>query len=143
MIALSIAIAALVNLMPRIRIREPAIAFAFGLFHGFGFAYVLGDIGLDREYLALSLFGFNVGVEIGQVAIICALFPVLFVLRRRSVYLHGLRWVSLGLMAIAMLWFLERALDFNLPLVPMVKRQVEIPRSPRSSRVRRDAGNPP
>jgi len=125
-IALSIAIAALVNLMPGIRLREPAIAFAFGLFHGFGFAYVLGDIGLDREYLVLSLLGFNIGVEIGQIAIICALFPILFLLRRRGVYMHGLRWGSIGLIAIAMLWFLERALDFNVPLVPLVKQMFGI-----------------
>ncbi len=121
-IALSIAAAALVNLLPRIRIREPAIAFAFGLFHGFGFAYVLGDIGLDREYLTLSLLGFNIGVELGQLAIICAIFPILFVLRRRGVYKHILRWGSLGLIAVAMLWFLERALDFNVPLVPIAKQ---------------------
>jgi hypothetical protein len=77
-IALSIAIAALHNLFPLARINEAAIAFVFGLFHGFGFASVLGSLGLGTDHLVLSLLGFNVGVEIGQVAIIAAVFPVLF-----------------------------------------------------------------
>jgi len=121
-IALSIAVAALLNLMPWIRIPEPAIAFGFGLFHGLGFAYVLGEIGLEHEYLVPSLLGFNMGVEIGQVAIILVLFPVLFLLRQRGVYRHLFRWVSAALIAVALLWFFERALGFNLPLIPIARQ---------------------
>lgn len=117
-IAASIAAAALANLTPRLNVREWLIAFAFGLFHGFGFATVLGDIGMGREFLVLSLLGFNIGVEVGQVAIICLAFPILFALRREPVY----RWIrilgSLFLIAVALYWFTERAFGIDIPLVP-------------------------
>ena len=58
------------------------MALLFGLLHGFGFAGALADIGLPREQLALSLFLFNVGIEIGQIAIIAALLVLLWVARR-------------------------------------------------------------
>jgi hypothetical protein len=115
-IAASIAAAALHNLWPIKRVNEPVIAFVFGLFHGFGFASVLGDIGLGRDHLVLSLLGFNLGVELGQVAIIVALFPVLFLLRSLRLYGWMLRLGSAGLVAIGLLLAAERALDFNVPL---------------------------
>jgi hypothetical protein len=113
-IAASIAAAALYNLYPRIAVREWMIAFVFGLFHGFGFAYVLGDLNLERRYLVLSLLGFNLGVELGQIAIICLMFPVLFLLRTRPVYLPILRYASVLLIVIAAFWFVERLLDLSL-----------------------------
>lgn len=120
-IAGSIAVAALSNLMPRLAIKEAAIAFAFGLFHGFGFASVLSDIGLGREHLVLSLLGFNIGVEIGQIAIICLIFPVLFLLRERKVYGWILRYGSLALVALALLWVVERVFDVNVPIMGTVR----------------------
>jgi len=116
-IAVSIAIAAWANLAPRLRIREWAIAFVFGLFHGFGFATVLGGIGMGREHLVLTLLGFNIGVEIGQIAIICVVFPILFVLRKSGLYRWILRGGSLLLIAIAVYWFIERVFDVDLPVV--------------------------
>lgn len=112
-IAASIAVAALHNLFPRIHIREWSIAFVFGLFHGFGFASVLSHIGLEREYAALSLFGFNLGVEMGQVAIICAAFPLLYLLRNTRVYLHILKYGSILLIGLAAIWFVERLFDVS------------------------------
>jgi hypothetical protein len=109
-IAASIAAAALYNLYPRVAVREWMIAFVFGLFHGFGFANVLTDLDLERRYLALSLLGFNLGVEAGQIAIICLIFPALFLLRTRPAYTPMLRYASLLLIAIAGFWFVERAL---------------------------------
>ena len=120
-IALSIAIAALHNLFPLARINEAAIAFVFGLFHGFGFASVLGSLGLGTDHLVLSLLGFNVGVEIGQVAIIAAVFPVLFFARRLRVYNYAFRLGSVGLIAIGLLWVMERSVGFNVPLIPIAK----------------------
>jgi hypothetical protein len=120
-IALSIAIAALHNLWPVAKVNEAAIAFVFGLFHGFGFASVLGSLGLGTDHLVLSLLGFNVGVEIGQVAIIAAVFPVLFLVRRLRIYSIGFRLGSVGLILIGLLWVAERSLNFNVPLVPMAK----------------------
>jgi hypothetical protein len=120
-IAASITIAALHNLWPVARVNEAAIAFVFGLFHGFGFASVLGGLGLGTDHLVLSLLGFNLGVEIGQVAIIAAIFPVLFLVRRLNVYTLALRVGSVGLMAIGLLWAAERTFGFNVALVPMAK----------------------
>lgn len=120
-IAGSIAIAALHNLWPVARINEAAIAFAFGLFHGFGFATVLGDLGLGTEHLVLSLLGFNVGVELGQIAIITAIFPMLFFARRLRVYPVVMRAGSVALIAVGLLWVAERTTNFNVPLIPIAK----------------------
>ena len=120
-IALSITIAALHNLWPVAKVNEAVIAFVFGLFHGFGFASVLGSLGLGTDHLVLSLLGFNVGVEVGQVAIIAVVFPILFFLRRMRIYSIGFRLGSVGLIAIGLLWVAERSLGFNIPIVPMAK----------------------
>ena len=119
-IAASIAVAAAANLMTRLDVREWLVAFGFGLFHGFGFASVMGDIGVGRDHLALSVLGFNVGVELGQIAIIAVVFPILFLLRTTRVYVPMMRFGSVGLIAIASLWFFERAFGFDLPLTEIV-----------------------
>ena len=54
-----------------------AIAFAFGLVHGFGFAGVLVEISLPTGRLVPALLGFNLGVEVGQLVLVAALWPVL------------------------------------------------------------------
>jgi HupE / UreJ protein len=58
------------------------ITFAFGLVHGFGFASALRELKLPREALVAGLVSFNLGVELGQVAIVALAFPVLLWLRR-------------------------------------------------------------
>ncbi len=63
------------------------MAFVFGLIHGFGFASALTSAGLPRADLPLALLGFNVGVEIGQVA-----FVLLVLLLERSFRLLQIRW---------------------------------------------------
>jgi hypothetical protein len=59
-----------------------AIAFCFGLVHGFGFAGVLSEAALAPERVVPALLGFNLGVEIGQLAIVAVLWPVLAALAR-------------------------------------------------------------
>lgn len=59
-----------------------ALAFAFGLVHGFGFASVLGELDLPQDALAWSLAAFNIGVELGQAVIVLVAAPVLWGLRR-------------------------------------------------------------
>lgn len=113
-IAGSIAVAALHNIYPRMEVREWMIAFAFGLFHGFGFASVMGDIGLGQDYMVLSLLGFNLGVEIGQIAIIAVIFPVLYLVRTRRWYRPVvLRLGSVLLIAVASVWLVERVFDVS------------------------------
>lgn len=54
-----------------------ALAVVFGLVHGFGFAGVMAELQLPREQLALALFGFNTGVELGQLLVIGLVWPML------------------------------------------------------------------
>lgn len=78
LIALSIAFVALENVRGgNITIRRTAIIFAFGLLHGLGFAYVLGDVGLQPSLFISSLVAFNIGVEIGQLSVIAIAYVLL------------------------------------------------------------------
>lgn len=120
-IALSIALAALHNIRPLFKNETMAIAFGFGLFHGFGFASVLSEVGLRGEYMVLSLLGFNLGVELAQILIICAVFPVLYFLRRFKIYRYILLLGSIGLIVIAMYWFIERAFEIDIKVVDPIK----------------------
>lgn len=115
-IAISIALAAIHNITPIFKGREWVIAFLFGLFHGFGFASVLGEKGLGGDYMVLSLFGFNVGVEFGQIAIILLAFPILFLLRKSIIYPKLITFGSMLLILISLYWFVERAFDVEFAI---------------------------
>ena len=118
-IALSVVLAALNNLMPVVANGRWLAAFGFGLLHGFGFAGALQDLGLPTGGLALSLAGFNVGVELGQLAIVGVFLPVAFMLRATPVYRRVLlTGGSAAIAAIAAVWLVERA--FDLPLFAML-----------------------
>jgi len=108
-IAMSVVIAALNNLVGWSALRRWQLAFVFGLVHGFGFANVLLDLGLPASSLAVALGGFNVGVELGQLAIVGVFFPIAWLLRHTLFY----RWVvvtggSLAVAVLGTLWTLER-----------------------------------
>ena len=86
------------------------MAGVFGLIHGFGFASVLKAFGLPMTALGWSLFSFNVGVEIGQLAIVLIVAWILATIRRRSEAL-GRRLVVVGSLAVIAAggyWFIER-----------------------------------
>jgi hypothetical protein len=86
------------------------VALVFGLVHGFGFANVLREFGLPSEALGWSLFSFNVGVEIGQLAIVLLVASMLAAVRRRSDIL-GYRVAFAGsvvVIAAGTYWFVER-----------------------------------
>ena len=116
MIALSVVLAALNNEYPVVRARLWVVAFCFGLIHGFGFASVLVDLGLPQWALLAALVGFNLGVEIGQAALVSIILPVSFAMRAtrfyRKVVLTGGSWL---IVVVASVWFAERA--FNLRLI--------------------------
>ncbi|MBI4514919.1 MAG: HupE/UreJ family protein [Deltaproteobacteria bacterium] len=88
-----------------------AIAFIFGLVHGFGFASVLIEAGLPTERLVQALFGFNAGVEVGQLAVIALVWPVLRRLARQGdgARLAVLHYGSAGVLALGVFWFISRA----------------------------------
>ena len=114
-IALSVVLAALNNVWPMVHGGRWMVAFGFGLIHGFGFASVLADLGLPRDALLLALVGFNLGVELGQLAIISVFLPLAFALRatwayRRLVFVGG----SAAIALVATLWLVERAFDVKL-----------------------------
>ncbi len=111
-IALSVVLAALNNLWPVVAERRWAVAFAFGLIHGFGFASVLADLGLPQGSLLLALVGFNLGVEAGQLAIVGAFLPFAFALRSTWFYRYMIFSAgSAAIAAVALMWLAERALD--------------------------------
>ena len=113
-IAASVILAALNNLLPLFRGKRPVAAFAFGLIHGFGFASVLRDLGLPQGSLLASLLGFNVGVEIGQLAIVAAFLPVAWLLRKTWLYRQVLTLGSLAIAVVAAVWLVERLADIKL-----------------------------
>jgi hypothetical protein len=114
-IAASVVLAAANNLMPLVERRRWTVAFGFGLIHGFGFASVLAELGLPQQTLVLSLLGFNLGVEIGQLAIVAVFLPLAYALRATPFYRKGiLIGGSLATLGIALVWFVERAFDLKL-----------------------------
>jgi hydrogenase/urease accessory protein HupE len=83
-IAASIVYMALENIVAADLGRRWLITGLFGLVHGFGFSYGLKeDLQFAGRHLLLSLFSFNVGIEIGQIAVLAVLLPALALLRRR------------------------------------------------------------
>lgn len=128
-IALSIVLAALHNIRPVFVNREWLIAFGFGLFHGFGFAGLLGDLGLTQSRRVVSLLGFNLGIELGQAVIIMLIFPSLFMLRRTRYYLRSMYVGSSVLAVIAGTWALDRSLGIDLHADFLVDPVLAWPRS--------------
>ena len=114
-IAFSILVTVVNNLFPVVKIPGWIIAFVFGLIHGFGFANVLIDLGLSSVNLAVSLFGFNVGVELGQLAIVAVFLPIAFLLRKTKFYeLAILKLGSVLIAVIAIIWMIERIGNFEI-----------------------------
>lgn len=88
-----------------------AIAFIFGLVHGFGFASVLVEAGLPAAQLAPALFGFNIGVELGQLMVVALIWPLLHAAIRHNTTWRGaiLNYGSAATLAIGVFWFVTRA----------------------------------
>ena len=111
-IALSIVYVGADNLLssPGARDVRAWIALFFGLVHGFGFASVLREIGLPPRALGISLFSFNLGVEIGQAIIVVVVASLLALLRARSPKLaHKVVVAGSALVVIAgAYWFVQR-----------------------------------
>jgi hypothetical protein len=93
------------------------VAFGFGLIHGFGFANSLEEAGLTKGALAMALIGFNMGVEIGQLAIVGVFIPIVYNVRHTAGYRNFLlRGGSVAVIVIAAIWMVERM--FNSKLLP-------------------------
>jgi len=108
-IAFSVIVAALNNLYPLISHKRWLIGFIFGLIHGFGFANVLSDLELNSGTLFISLLGFNIGVELGQLVIVVLFLPLAYVLRNAWIYQNMLvKYGSLSIASIGFFWVIER-----------------------------------
>lgn len=108
-IAASVLMAALNNLRPLVTRRLWAVGFGFGLVHGFGFAGALVELGLPPGTRLLALLGFNLGVELGQLLVVCVALPLLFALRNRRWYAGAaMPLLSLGIAALAVGWLWQR-----------------------------------
>jgi len=115
-IAATIVYVAIENLWVKDTRHRWMLTFFFGLVHGFGFANVLSGLNPQREGLIRCLLSFNVGVEVGQLAIATLLLPLAYGLKR---WKHGpaaAKGISLCLAAFGLAWFIDRA--FALRFMP-------------------------
>lgn len=114
-IAISVFAAAWNNLRPFLPGRAWIMAFGFGLVHGMGFAGALANLSLPLKARWPALASFNVGVEIGQVAVVLVVLPLLYLSSRRSWYPRFVMGLgSLAIAWVAVVWVLERGFDLSL-----------------------------
>ncbi|MEM9838888.1 MAG: HupE/UreJ family protein [Pseudomonadota bacterium] len=121
LIALSIAFVAVETLVFKdLRRWRYLIIFGFGLFHGMGFAGFISEIGLPTEQFWPALFGFNVGVEIGQLAVVFVAYFVALYLKREfltrpeSYRRYIVQPAAILIAATGSWWFLTRSLEVVL-----------------------------
>jgi hypothetical protein len=115
-IALSVIVAAFNNIYPIVTRRAWVVAFAFGFIHGLGFASALAGLRLPAAAMAVSLGGFNVGVEIGQESVVMPLIMLAFAVRQTPFYRIGVMRVGSWLIVlIAGLWLVQRVFDLVIP----------------------------
>ncbi|MEO6227477.1 MAG: HupE/UreJ family protein [Thermomonas sp.] len=108
-IAASVLLAALNNVWPLVTKRVWLVGFSFGLVHGFGFAGALSELGLPTGARLASLVGFNLGVEIGQMAVVALVLPILLLVRRKRWYAQfAMPLLSLAIAGFAAWWLWVR-----------------------------------
>jgi hypothetical protein len=110
-IALSIVFVAIENLLLReLKPWRILIVFLFGLIHGMGFASALNEVGLPAGEFYTSVIAFNAGVELGQIAVIAALFALIIIpLRKRGWYRSRIVYPISALIAfVAFYWTVQR-----------------------------------
>jgi HupE / UreJ protein len=128
LIAVSIGVSAIHALRPLVPGGEARIAFAFGMVHGLAFAEVLRELGLRGLNLAVSLLGFNLGIEVTQLVVVALVMPSVWLLSTTRFY-PGVRiTASLFALLAAVLWALQRvALLTSNPLQSVFDALVEHP----------------
>ena len=110
-IALSIVFVAIENmLLTELKPWRIMVVFLFGLIHGMGFASALNEIGLPAGKFYTSVIAFNAGVELGQIAVITAMFALIIIpLRNKLWYRKGIVYPISSLIAlIAFYWTVQR-----------------------------------
>ncbi|HQY63235.1 MAG TPA: HupE/UreJ family protein [Polyangiaceae bacterium] len=107
-IALSIAYVGVENLLVKDANRRWRITFPFGLVHGFGFAGALREVELPRARIPLALVGFNVGVELAQIAALAVLVPLVLLVSRRHTVPRVTQALSVLVAVAGLAWFIAR-----------------------------------
>jgi hydrogenase/urease accessory protein HupE len=111
LIALSIAYVGVENLLAKSGERRWRVTFPFGLVHGFGFAGALREIELPRAEVPTALLTFNLGVELGQLAVLALVLPLLARARSFGGFEpRGVRVLSAGVALAGLVWFVQRLL---------------------------------
>jgi HupE / UreJ protein len=108
LIALSIAYIAIENFTGKTLVHRWKITFLFGLVHGFGFSNVLKEMALSRRTLAVGLFSFNGGVELGQLGFVCIVFPIVLCLSTSRWKPQFLSASSAAIAGLGFYWFIQR-----------------------------------
>jgi hypothetical protein len=109
LIAVSIFISAIHAIKPIFPGREMFIAAGFGLIHGMAFATTLVNLNLDAGRMALSIFGFNLGIELMQLFVVAVTIPWLIILSRSIAIYNYVRIIGAILAGIAAVgWIIER-----------------------------------
>jgi hydrogenase/urease accessory protein HupE len=123
LIALSIVYVAAENYFLKDGRHRWVLTFAFGLVHGLGFSTVLRERLQDIDSIALPVVSFNLGVELGQIAILLVAFPILVMIRRSrdedasaKKRLLLLRIGSAPILLLGLAWFVDRA--FQMGFMP-------------------------
>ncbi|OZM55958.1 hypothetical protein CIB95_14885 [Lottiidibacillus patelloidae] len=109
-IALSIVYVAVENIFRKTVHHRWTLTFLFGLIHGLGFAGLLMEMDIPKGHLTVSLFSFNVGIEIIQIVLVALVLPALIFLQRKANYLLIMKGTSIALAIIGFFWFIERIL---------------------------------
>jgi len=108
-IAISIFVVALLNFMHKYKHVNYIIVFLFGLLHGFGFANVLEMVDIQNmQNFIVSLLGFNLGVELGQILVILFLIPILYLVSKTKYTNAMIKIISIFAMSISSFWFFQR-----------------------------------
>jgi hypothetical protein len=108
LIALSIALVAAEAFLGKLEGHRWRVATCFGLIHGFGFATALHQLDLSTAELVPALFGYNLGVELGQIAIVLCAAPLLLTLQRYPRFRPIVRGLAALIFAAGSYWFFQR-----------------------------------
>jgi len=122
LIAVSILVSAGQALRPLFPGREAYVAAGFGLIHGLAFASTLAGLHLDAGPMALSILGFNLGIELMQLFVIGLTVPWLLLLSRTPAYSVVRIGGAVGAAAAALAWIVERTLLDTTPFSGAVAR---------------------
>jgi hydrogenase/urease accessory protein HupE len=114
LIALSIVYVGVENFFVKDADKRWRVTLPFGLVHGFGFAGALGEIALPRSEIPIALVSFNVGVELGQVAVLALVLPVILWARKRAWFEQkGVKAISGAIVVMGLFWFVTRVFEIE------------------------------